>query len=506
MIPTMLLTKSLLFMLTYAGTLLKIFFIGVVFMLISCKKNNPSDNTPPNNPPPPTVNNKPPGQFTITVVSDSWDTATISWTRAIDPDNDSVSYNIYLNGTLKAQNIKELSYVFRNLKELTLYDVKVIAVDSKQNETFSIIDFMTKKYWLKFLAKVEYGPISDYSSQKTGQMIKANDGGYIIVGDSELAEWPNGPFKMFTLKIDSLGKKIWIKHYEYSVGNSFEIKIVNNDNNGYIICGGDNLIKINNNGDLIWRQSANRKFEIINGIALNNGSIYSVGYALSDSVNNLVEATLGKYDQNGNLIWKKTFSSSVRDEFYDIKVYSNNEIIVLGRTNEPADFCVLKLSMEGNITWNKTYHAPGYAFPENITKTREGNYVFTGFFLGPFVIPYFYLQMIDANGNNIWAYYDNFNHTKGYCVTETNDNALIVTGGYQLTYSAQSALYKFDKNGNRLWEKFYEEFATYFFNKTVIPTHDNGFIINSQKSKAYNSPGETDQIYIFKTDDKGDFK
>jgi hypothetical protein len=51
----------------------------------------------------------------------------------------------------------------------------------------------------------------------------------------------------------------------------------------------------------------------------------------------------------------------------------------------------------------------------------------------------------------------------------------------------------------------YSEFATHLFNKTVIPTNDGGYIINVQKLKAYNDPGETDQIYIIKTDDKGEF-
>jgi hypothetical protein len=66
-------------------------------------------------------------------------------------------------------------------------------------------------------------------------------------------------------------------------------------------------------------------------------------------------------------------------------------------------------------------------------------------------------------------------------------------------------MYKFDKAGNKLWEKLYPEFATYIFNKTVIPTNDGGYIINAQKSKAYNNYLETDQIYIFKTNDIGEF-
>lgn len=335
-------------------------------------------------------------------------------------------------------------------------------------------------------------------------MIKANDGGYIIVGDSQLGDWPYGIINMFTMKIDSLGNKIWQKRFNYSAGNTDNVRIVN-CNNGYIICGDYDLIQIDNNGNLVWHRDYLLS-GVMTGIGVGaDGSVYATGYASIGS-GGTVGATLDKYDQLGNLLWRKSFSRTTREEFHDVKIYSDNEIIVAGVTGEPdTDFWVLKLNSDGNILWERSYHDQGVAFMKNIIKTSEGKYVFTGFSLGAYVIPYFYLQMIDAAGNTMWTYSVNDNNTKAYSVAETNDNSLIVTGGYQLTYSAQSALYKFDKNGNKLWEKLYAEFATYLFNKTVIPTSDGGYFINCQKSKAYNTSPETDQIYIFKTDDKGEF-
>ncbi|KIC89080.1 hypothetical protein HY58_18810 [Flavihumibacter sp. ZG627] len=472
-----------------------------MFILISCKKNS----TPVVTPPVPNIPNNPPGQFIISLESISWDTAKLNWTKSIDPDNDSVSYNIYLNDTLKVERYKELSYTFKNLREINSYRVKVVAVDSKSKENTQVINFTTKKYWLKFLMKVEYGPITGYSYQKTGQMVKANDGGYVIVGDSQLGNWPDGAISMFAIKIDSIGNKIWEQRYSYS-GSPSENKIVNYKD-GYIICGHNNLIKINNNGDLVWRKASNLPSEIINGITVSgDGSIYAVGLAPGSTPGITVMATLNKYDQNGNLLMAKSYSRSSREEFFDIKIESNNELIVLGATNEPdADFWVVKLSMDGTMIWEKTYYDIGSAFPKNIIITNEGNYVFTGYSYMSSG-PYFYLQMVDSNGENKWAYFVYDNPTRGISVAETIDNSLIVTGGFQLDNSAQAAIYKFDKNGNKIWEKLYDEFSTFLFNKTVIPTSDGGYIINSQKSKTYNSSTETDQIYIFKTDDMGEFQ
>ena len=471
--------------------------VAVIFVLASCKKNTIAVN-PTNS----TINNNPPGAFTITISDYSSDTAKINWTRAVDPDNDSVTYKIYLNDTLKAQDLKELNYTFRNLAELKSYDVKVVAVDSKLKETPSSMNFTTKKYWLKFFQKLEYGSISGYSSQGCGRMIKSNDGGYVIIGKTELLN--SNIIKFVVIKIDSLGNENWKKYYDYDTRNSDFLRITSTTN-GYVLSAANQIIKIDNNGNLLWQKDS-ADSSLIKGTATDDfGNIYTVGNVYNTALYK-VEASFCKYNQHGEHLWSKNISYSVRDEFIDIKVIDNNDLIILGATGDPdADFLVVKSDSEGNIFWHKIYPDNGYAFPENIIRTSEGNFVFTGFSLGAYVIPYFYLQMIDPNGNNLWNYYVNDNNTKGYSVAETNDNNLIITGGYQLTYTAQSALYKFDKNGNKLWEKLYAEFNTQLFNKTVIPTSDGGYIINVQKSKAYNTPPETDQIYIFKTDDKGEF-
>lgn len=494
----------------YGLTHFKKLFIGSAsfsfFCLCSCKKGK--EPVEQNNPVVPPVVNLAPGPFTISPAASSWDSIAVTWTKPVDPENDTISYRIYLNDTLKADNHTVTAYSFKNLRELTLYKIKIVAIDTKKNETASLFETTTLKYWLRFLKKVQYGPITGYSYQKTGDMIKTSDGGYIIVGDSQLGDWPDGPISMFSLKIDSLGNKLWQKRYNYTVGNSTEIRIQQHTNGGYIICGGNNLMKITNEGDLVWHKKGDYMLEeTFNGIAINqDGTIYTVGHAASDSSNNVVEALLSKYDANGHVIWRNRYSPTTREQFYDIKRIANNELLVAGTTSEPnADFWVLKLRGDGSIIWDKQYYGQGYAFPKHIIQTKEGKIVLTGYHLGTYSRTFLYVQMLDESGNHLWAYPFHTNASRGYYVSETNDNSLVVTGGNQLTYTAEAALFKFDKTGNLIWEKYYQEFATYLFNKTVIPTADGGYIINSQKSKAYNTSPETNEIYLFKTDDKGSF-
>ena len=162
---------------------------------------------------------------------------------------------------------------------------------------------------------------------------------------------------------------------------------------------------------------------------------------------------------------------------------------VHARKNINADFWLTKVNTDGDITWQHTYHDFGYSFPENIIETSEGNLAFCGYnwrYSGEF--PHIYVQMADAMGTSQWIHSDVNNSTQAHSIAETFDNSLVVVGGYQLTYTFQSSQYKFDKAGNRLWERLTEESFAYLVNKTVVPTAGGGFFINFQKAKIHNLP------------------
>lgn len=484
----------------------------LIILFFSCKKS-PSDEgviTPPTN--------NAPGNFKIQIVSTSWDSAKVSWTQSIDPDNDSVRYKVYLNDSLWNSNYMGLQYTFKKLQETKLYTVRVVAYDTKNKETSDTTSFTTPKYWIKFFKKIEYGVINGYSSQRTGKMIKSNNNkDYVMTGWTELASAASRQVSFFALKMDSLGNEIWKKYYQYPISTQ-DLKITN-CSNGYLIVGGKNLLRIDENGLLQWQKTTT---DDLSGVCVNSiGEIYTVGeiqtWSAPDSVGlNRIEATMSKYDPNGNLIWFKRHSPTIYDGFNDILLVSDNELMVLGYTDhnpttslgsakEPVvNFWVVKFDGNGSINWNKSYYNKDYAFPKTIIKTRDGNFVFTGFH-SAYSGNYLWLQMIDANGVSIWNYSDNSNHTKAYSIAETGDNSLVVAGCYDHSYSGSFSLYKFTKTGSKIWEKLYQEIGTYITNKTVIPTSDGGYFLGAQRFKAYHNAGETDQIYIFKTDDKGNW-
>ena len=94
------------------------------------------------------VVNLAPNDFSVDINDVSDDSAIISWEQATDPENDSVTYSIYLNQTLIVEGISELTFQLTDLSELTEYTGKVIAIDSNNNQTWVTFTFQTNKYYL----------------------------------------------------------------------------------------------------------------------------------------------------------------------------------------------------------------------------------------------------------------------------------------------------------------------------------------------------------------------
>ena len=76
-----------------------------------------------------------PSVFEIVSISPDNVSAYVNWTKSIDPEGDTVSYNLYLNNTLVETEYYSENYKFKNLVAATSYEAKIIAVDDSGNET-----------------------------------------------------------------------------------------------------------------------------------------------------------------------------------------------------------------------------------------------------------------------------------------------------------------------------------------------------------------------------------
>jgi hypothetical protein len=269
---------------------------------------------------------------------------------------------------------------------------------------------------------------------------------------------------------------------------------IDNSDNIYTAGYGDStidiiIIKYDTNGNQIWNKSF---YESVNSIGRkisfdkNNNVFYITGYKTGTNRDFL----LMKIDSNGNQIWNKTYNGldNSDDELYGIDIDSNGDVIVSGDTYESGEqnILLLKYDTNGNQIWNKTINPSGGIIGPNVKVNSNDEIILTGTHG-----TYFLLVKFDTNGNQMW----NKTHASatGYALQiDSQDNIIVGSGktgngliaiydtdgnslkNYSITTIDSIEGYKFDSFGN-LWAGGYINNANYDFhlikfNSSVVPT------------------------------------
>ena len=93
---------------------------------------------------------------------------------------------------------------------------------------------------------------------------------------------------------------------------------------------------------------------------------------------------------SGELVWVKTYGGSNEDDAIDIVQAYDGGYVVLGFTNSndgdvtgkittDQDYWLLKLNQDGDILWDKTYGGSENDQATGISKTNDGGYIISGF-------------------------------------------------------------------------------------------------------------------------------
>ena len=95
-------------------------------------------------------NNNAPGLFSANNTEVTTTTGTIEWTESIDIDDDTVSYNIYLEGELVVSGLSGFTYTLTGLQPETAYDGYVEAVDGRGGSSTADFAILTNPEFLLF--------------------------------------------------------------------------------------------------------------------------------------------------------------------------------------------------------------------------------------------------------------------------------------------------------------------------------------------------------------------
>ncbi len=188
--------------------------------------------------------------------------------------------------------------------------------------------------------------------------VATGDGGFILLALSK----EKGTSMLTAVKINDTGDTAWLKELP-KLGHNKGFKIIKTLQNNYIIAAGfenkdtqENirLIKINDEGELLWDKSFyNDANERLNDISVDlRGNIIGVGYSQSSSRSDM-DALVRYYDSNANMIWERKFGKERQDAFSSVALLHDNSFAIAGFTNSFADkgkqIWVLKLNDDGSL-------------------------------------------------------------------------------------------------------------------------------------------------------------
>jgi len=376
----------------------------------------------------------------------------------------------------------------------------------KNNEENIHNDNLLDDTWIKII---------DYTTYDTGNsVIQDTDGNYIFVVTGE--PW-SGWTGAIIYKINSNGDTIWIKEFGDLDDDRKVSSIIEINNCNYVATGLRDwkvwLVKLSKNGDKIWDKGfyIPRFAEGNEVIQTFDGGFAIAGYALNYSGDlDCSNIFLLKTDNNGNETWIKTFDNKLYNYGFSLKQTPDGGYIIVGYTS-PSDYgkdkmYLLKTDENGTLLWEKTYGGSGYSAGLSLLITDDGEYIITGCTRTNLVDDYdIWLLKTDENGTLLWektygGKYDDI----GYSVKTTDGGGYILTGSsYISLFNCDVILIKTDNLGNKEWSKTtgssYVDYA-----KSIQKTTDGGFILTGTcADNESDFPFGGKDAFLMKTDSNG---
>jgi hypothetical protein len=222
-----------------------------------------------------------------------------------------------------------------------------------------------------------YQAIDDTLSSISYSILQTSDAGFVICGNIYHEVFSIRDYlKGFLIKTDGMGNILWTKTYNRPISTSSFSEIQQTSDNGFIIKGKDGsnngilLLKLSNAGIPIWSRtivpSVSDSIFLIGDEHNYLVTTQNTGYALSglfqksNGLSGFSYPYVIKTDTNGVLIWNKTYSAIISDEYGgpSIKNTNDNGLILSGEIEDSLDndnIYLMKTDNLGNIEWNRTW-------------------------------------------------------------------------------------------------------------------------------------------------------
>lgn len=253
---------------------------------------------------------------------------------------------------------------------------------------------------------------SNYDDGK--HILQTSDGGYLLTGaagsSNGHATSNYGSYDFWLVKTDANFNILWQKNYG---GSSFDVayQAAETNDGGFVVVGttysSNNdvtnnkgfsdfwIIKVDASGVLQWQKNygGTDEEEAYSVTILNDNRIVVAGF--TKSLDGDVTNPKGNQDawvllltSTGNLVWQKTLGGTSTDIATSVIQTFDNNILVLCETGSAtgdvsynhggSDFWLVKLDVQGNIIWEKTYGGNQMEKPGNVIECSDSGLVMVG--------------------------------------------------------------------------------------------------------------------------------
>ena len=251
---------------------------------------------------------------------------------------------------------------------------------------------------------VSYGGASNDDAV---EIIQSLDGGYFVIGNTE--SFGAGMTDIWLLKTDADGDTLWTRTFGDSSQDVANSGYLSSD--GGVIISGSRivptgvgydgwLIKTDTLGDTVWTKS----YGLPSSVNLEYGTSvletydgFTVWTTKAIAVGTGVAFTLiSKYDNQGELLWRKGFDVPGEEQFNSIIETSDGGFILTGwRVSESdgsIDLWLAKTDSNGDSVWTKSYGGSKEDVGYDVLQTDDNGYLITG-----------YTQSFGAGGKDLWV-------------------------------------------------------------------------------------------------------
>jgi hypothetical protein len=161
-----------------------------------------------------------------------------------------------------------------------------------------------------------------------------------------------------------------------------------------------------------------------------------------------------KIDSSGNIVWERTFGSSLTQP-EDMLTLNDGSVIACGRVSFDSA-TVMKISSNGQLLWKKTLLFGNRTYFNNIEKSFSGGIVIHGSQENPFAIDNTFLTFFSDEGDII----NKIDYVKGGLKVRTLENGYVVSGISNLDslwYQRGFGFFRTDSSGTITHQKYYYE-------------------------------------------------